>query len=156
MPVMTGCGGGSGNDALVGGEGDDTVIGFAGQDTLEGGNGDDWVYGNSDGEGDTIDGGMGNDTIWFDEGDQVTGGSGYDTYVMAGSNSGGPVAEITDFNHPDDQLLIRYDPAVHPNPQITVNADPNGSAHTVYLDGTAVVVVKGGAIAVENVILQSI
>jgi len=71
--------GGAGNDMLEGGEGHDILYGNAGDDTLLGGDGDDTLNG---GEGaDVLQGGAGNDTLIAGEGDTLEGGEGEDIYV---------------------------------------------------------------------------
>lgn len=60
-----------GNDTLVGGQGNDTIFGEGGNDVLTGGDGSD-----------ALDGGDGNDTINAAQGDTVQGGDGDDSIVL--------------------------------------------------------------------------
>ncbi|MDD2845932.1 MAG: Ig-like domain-containing protein, partial [Rhodoferax sp.] len=85
--------GGTGNDSLTGGAGNDTLTGGAGNDTLTGGAGNDTI---NAGSGDSVDGGIGVDTILF--ADAVTaatimGGTGADLLTFSGS---GNTASIDD------------------------------------------------------------
>ena len=56
--------GGYGNDSLTGGEGNDTLKGAQGADEVEGGAGDDWLWAT---QGDTLDGGSGDDNFVIDD-----------------------------------------------------------------------------------------
>jgi Ca2+-binding RTX toxin-like protein len=56
--------GGAGNDTLFGGAGSDTLVGGSGSDVINAGDSDDSVYG---GAGDTIIGGLGDDTLTIDD-----------------------------------------------------------------------------------------
>jgi Ca2+-binding RTX toxin-like protein len=56
-----------GDDNLIGGPGADALIGGQGADDLEGGPGDDTID-VKDGQTDSVDCGLGTDTVFFDEG----------------------------------------------------------------------------------------
>lgn len=72
--------GGSGNDNVDGGDGNDSLDGAAGDDVLTGGAGDDAITG---GLGlDDLFGGAGNDTITIGQGDTAEGGDGDDTFLI--------------------------------------------------------------------------
>lgn len=67
-----------GNDTLIGGGGNDTLVGMDGSDSLVGGPGADSLYGhtftsNTDGDKDTLDGGLGVDLFFKDSLDQLLG-----------------------------------------------------------------------------------
>ncbi|WP_439142898.1 Hint domain-containing protein [Planktotalea sp.] len=90
-----------GDDTILGGDGDDSLLGFEGSDSVDGGSGDDFINtrtslgtgapdqgypgaftGDSDAtnDQDTVDGGIGNDTILTgDDDDSVAGGDGADS-----------------------------------------------------------------------------
>jgi Ca2+-binding RTX toxin-like protein len=62
-----------GDDQLIGGLGADALIGESGEDNLEGGLGNDTIDAKDGEPGDTVDCGLGTDTVFFDEGiDSVT------------------------------------------------------------------------------------
>ena len=73
-----------GNDNLRGNSKNDTIYGGEGDDLIFGGGGNDVLYG--DGGADKIFGGEGNDKIYSDEGDTVDGGSGDDYIRNNGDN----------------------------------------------------------------------
>jgi Ca2+-binding RTX toxin-like protein len=59
----------AGNDTIIGSNGKDVLIGGAGKDVLTGGDADDlFIVAGSDGVGDTYNGGLGTDTLDFDDG----------------------------------------------------------------------------------------
>ena len=63
--------GGAGNDHILGGTGDDIISGGFGNDYIDGGSGNDTIYvssglNSSNGEGQTVIGGEGNDTLSFE------------------------------------------------------------------------------------------
>lgn len=154
--------GGDGDDSLLGGEGDDTLLGGAGQDWLAGGAGNDVLVG---GEGsDTLDGGEGDDTIWgldddvdflnggagddllvLGAGDYGTGGTGADIFALAGRHDGGAVAQITDFDAAEDELVVVYDALAHPAPLIDLSSAEGSPDATVTLDGIPIAVIANGA-----------
>jgi Ca2+-binding RTX toxin-like protein len=73
--------GGIGDDLLDGGIDDDILIGQDGSDTLFGGDGDDLITGGIG--ADSVVGGSGADTIQVAQGDTVDGGDGDDTFILA-------------------------------------------------------------------------
>ncbi|MGJ8605509.1 MAG: Hint domain-containing protein [Marivita sp.] len=125
---------GAGNDTVLGGDGNDTIIGFEGNDSVLGGAGDDVIntrtspgtglpdegYGASGNplfypsdadafnDRDTVDGGIGNDSILSgDDNDLIFGGDGADT-VDAGFDddevSGGAGADSLEGNEGNDTI----------------------------------------------------
>lgn len=171
-----GLAGGSGEDTLIGGGGDDDLTGEDGDDTLTGGFGDDLLDG---GLGlDLLQGGSGNDTLLGGDGpglqalDYLNGGDGDDTFVLdaldaafggAGADQfglglGADRATISDFNGDEDRILVEYDPVAHPEPDLSVEIDPEdaGSA-LILLDGLVLAHVIGGAgMTVADITLQPI
>jgi Ca2+-binding RTX toxin-like protein len=140
--------GGSGNDWLAGGIGDDTLDGGQGSDVLDGGAGDDWLSGLhgtvDDFETDYLNADAGNDTLVLGSGDLATGGDGDDTFVLHDWLSENNLAQISDYDPGQDNLVIVYDPAVHHSPTITVEPDPQSGTQKIYLDGRQLAVVSGG------------
>ena len=55
----------------------------------------------------------------------------------------GARSTIADFNPAEDQLFVVYDPALHPDPQLSVTDD--GGDALIHLDGAEVARVTGGA-----------
>jgi Ca2+-binding RTX toxin-like protein len=144
--------GGDGNDALQGALGDDTLIGGAGQDTLMGGDGNDLLDGrvagdrdpDSDGR-DFLNGGVGDDTIIAGHDDWAEGGEGSDVFQLPDwlGEDDGP-AVIADYNPEEDRLVMLYDPATHPDPEVTVEPDPVlADAMHILIGGTVVAHVLG-------------
>ena len=77
--VAASVGGGVGEDSIVGGIGNDTLRGDSGNDTLIGGNGNDLLDIQSSSTGnDSLSGGAGNDTLFAYQGDTIDGGAGDD------------------------------------------------------------------------------
>lgn len=160
--------GGPGDDTMQGGDGADVMLGGPGNDLADGGAGDDWLSGGkgddrlSGGDGnDTLDGLDGNDTLSGDEGaDFLNGGAGDDVLNLSGAdwaNGGegadrfqlvdydaetGP-AQITDFTPGEDSIVLLYDPALHPDPQVTTMPAGNGGHTAIMLDGIRVAIVHG-------------
>ncbi|MGL4281559.1 MAG: calcium-binding protein, partial [Albidovulum sp.] len=143
--------GGEGNDALEGARGDDRLTGAAGSDRLMGGDGKDALDGReAAGEvqaRDYLNGGAGDDMLIAGSDDWATGGGGADQFAIAGHGGAdaGP-ATIGDYDPAEDQLLLLYDPAVHPDPTVTVEPpEVEGAAHRILIDGIAVAQVFGAA-----------
>lgn len=143
--------GGAGDDALEGGRGDDDLSGGAGRDTLMGGEGRDRLDGGeAPGEAqerDFLNGGEGDDTLSAGAGDWATGGAGKDQFAFAGYGGGDTgTATIGDYDPAEDQLLLLYDPAIHPDPAVTVEPpETEGGAHRILIDGIPVAQVFGAA-----------
>lgn len=73
--------GGHGNDTLRGGAGNDTVLAEGGNDSLYGDSGNDTLIGSSDAAG-SLDGGDGNDVLWFYGATTISGGAGFDYAIQ--------------------------------------------------------------------------
>lgn len=130
--------GGSGNDVLIGGTGADELEGGAGNDTLAGGSGAE-----ADTEVDFLNGGYGDDHLQLAAGDFGNGGQGADTFALQDFAPGQPVVQITDFDPTEDQLVVMYDAALHPAPQLTLGS---GSGATILmLDGVPLASLTNGA-----------
>jgi len=148
--------GGRGADTLFGGWGDDLISGLApaedvyDDDLLEGdflggqGDADPLVQGlrsgAADGDpGDYLNGGGGDDTIIAGGGDIVTAGDGADD-ILVGAGGSEP-AEIVDFETGSDSLLIVWDDAEGPEPEVELVAEADGQWRIV-ADGVSLV--RGG------------
>jgi hypothetical protein len=64
---------------------------------------------------------------------------------LADWSDGGALARIADFSPGEDELVVVYDPATHPDPQLTLVSLPGSSDATVMLDGLPVAELAGGA-----------
>jgi Ca2+-binding RTX toxin-like protein len=137
--------GGAGNDWLTGGYGDDSLAGGTGTDTLDGGNGDDRIWGDDDDDADFLNGGSGDDWLGVGAGDYAHGGTGADTFALTAWLDGGQIAQISDFAPDEDEIVVIYDAAVHPDPQLTLVSEPGSPDTTVLLDGLPVAQVANGA-----------
>lgn len=148
--------GGAGHDSLAGGAGDDLVDGSDGNDLLTGGNGADELEGGAgddslsggdglaeDGDIDFLNGGLGADKLSLGAGDYGNGGQGADSFVLQDFAPGSPVVQITDFDPAEDSLVVLYDAALHPDPQLTLGI--GGGATILMLDGVAVASLTNGA-----------
>ena len=139
--------GDAGNDLVDGGEGNDLLSGGSGSDELEGGAGNDTLWGGaeagSDEDVDFLNGGWGDDALHLGAGDYGNGGQGADSFTLHDFAAGSPVVQITDFDPAEDQLVVMYDAALHPDPQLSVTA--GGGATILMLDGVAVASLTNGA-----------
>ena len=152
--------GGAGADWLAGGVGNDLLQGGAGEDTLDGGDGNDTIWGQSSGdrdaETDFLNGGDGDDVLMVDQGDYAMGGAGADSFHLMDFSQGGPVAQISDYNPAEDDLILYYDATLHPSPVLTAEALDGGQDVTLLLDGVAVAIVRDGAgLSVEDIALRA-
>lgn len=140
--------GGTGRDWLAGGEGNDQMVGGAGQDTLDGGAGNDTLRGGATPLGDMsvdfLNGGDGDDELHLSAGDYGMGGDGADTFVLQDIYPGGPMAEISDYDPAEDQIVVMYDPAVHTAPELAIVPVVGSEDVTLTLDGVQVAMVRGG------------
>ena len=105
--------GGHGDDRIEGNGGEDRLFGDEGMDTLIGNDGDDnlFDYSRFDGEEtrpntSVMDGGAGNDTLWFEDGSTVSGGADADLFLMYDDIDDALVTQITDFDPDEDVLRI--------------------------------------------------
>ncbi len=148
--------GGEGHDWLAGGWGDDALIGGAGADTLDGGAGDDRLEGAGDGTGDFLNGGDGDDHLILGAGDRASGGDGNDSYEIAERGGAGPVARIDDFDAATEQIMVVYDPAEHPEPEVSLQPLADGTGTVVLLDGLPVAELPGVlALPAEAIVLSA-
>ena len=141
--------GGQGRDWLAGGAGDDLLVGGASADTLDGGDGDDTLWGGaesvSDAGKDMLNGGAGDDHLRVGPGDIATGGAGANLFALQDFAPGLPLSDITDYDPAQDDLLVIYDPAVHPAPQLTTEAQDGSEDVTLLLDGVAIALIRDAA-----------
>ncbi|WP_114966170.1 calcium-binding protein [Alkalilacustris brevis] len=145
--------GGDGADSLMGGYGDDLLRAGTGGQTLFGGAGDDTLVGavlddagRDVGGANFLNGGAGDDLLILGQGDIAHGGSGADSFMLGSWLDEEGTALIQDFDQAQDRLVLAYDPAVHPDPQITLDSVPDDpGAVIVRLDGVPLAKVQGGA-----------
>jgi len=157
-PLRQDLSGGPEDDIIAGGGGDDVLQGLGGDDQMNGGAGDDLLVG-GEGAGD-LHGGAGNDTLLGGEGDDslhgddrlvgheggdvLLGGEGADSFVLGDWLMGGDaVALIADYDPAQDQIVLAYDPAAHPAPDVTVEHE--GDTAHVLIDGIRIAEVAGAA-----------
>lgn len=150
--------GGEGDDLLHGNRDGDFLIDTSGTDSLFGDKGDDLIVssGNllpdtendalavltqqmdfttdADTEGDSVNGGAGNDFIIFGVDDTVTGGSGEDTFFAPSWLEPGEAATVTDFDPEEDRLIYSYH-ETQDEPEMTMRLVENE-------DGTSDVIVS--------------
>lgn len=137
--------GGAGQDALIGGNDDDRLMGGSGSDTLDGLNGNDEIWGQDttgdDGILDFLNGGGGNDILHLGAGDYGNGGEGADQFELHDIGPNDPTPQIVDYNPAEDHLILLYDPAQHPDPQLSTQI--TGTGTTLLLDGIGVADLQG-------------
>ena len=151
--------GGTGADWLAGGTGADTLTGGAGGDTLDGGNGHDVLDGR-DGAGafpemDFLNGGGGDDLLHVGAGDHASGGGGADWFELSDMTAGDAIANIADYDAAEDTLVVVFDPAMHPDPVISLQTPENSADVIVLLDGVPLATVQGGAGMSLNEVLMT-
>lgn len=165
---------GQGNDTLEGGAGDDALHGYLGDDSLDGGAGADTLfggYGNDTLDGrspqevegglagsddaDYLNGGQDDDVILVGGGDIVTGGTGADQIILGDWLGEANRAEVLDFSSEEDSLLVFYDEAEDPDPQVSVEQDgKDQTLHHVLLNGVVIAQVHSAtALRVEDIAL---
>jgi Ca2+-binding RTX toxin-like protein len=144
---------------LAGGQGDDTLSGGAGSDTLDGNAGDDWLSGidgkTDDASADFLNAGAGNDTLVPGSGDHAFGDAGEDDFVIHDWLREGGVAHVTDYDSAFDKLVVIYDPAVHPDPILSLEVTPDGAESTLLLDGTPLATVRGDIVDLADIELRA-
>ncbi|MBT8152476.1 hypothetical protein KMP13_00895 [Epibacterium ulvae] len=122
----------AGADTIFSGEGDDIAFGGSGSDSILGGAGNDFLYGGElesepnsedlatlrdpdavaemfivgDDIADTLNGGVGDDTLILDEADQGRGGDGDDTFILYTDGAVNDPITVTDFTAEDDTLAV--------------------------------------------------
>ena len=152
--------GAAGDDTLEGNIGDDTLMGGAGADILSGGGDSDSISGgdgndvlssdrvDSDadwtrGDVERLDGGAGDDKLFFSSEDIATGGAGADTFGMIETDEG--AARITDFDAAEDDVTIYVDGLAEAEtpPILSYSTDEEADTTTVSLDGEASLVFDG-------------
>ena len=57
----------------------------------------------------------------------------------------GSVTTIADYDFTQDQIVVVYDPAAHPDPQLSLAKTDENDDVTIMLDGAPVAVVTGGS-----------
>ena len=131
--------GGDGDDAIDGGLGRDLLAGGSGRDVLDGGAGNDTIWGQwpdeSDSDADFLNGGDGDDLLMLGAGDTGNGGWGADVFGLLDIGPNDLPMQITDYNPAEDQLVVLYDAAQHPDPKLTLSTDAAGGATLLVLDG---------------------
>jgi Ca2+-binding RTX toxin-like protein len=143
--------GGAGDDWLAGGEGADALAGGEGADQVDGGAGADTLAGAGpglvDAFPDTLSGGEGDDALSLGRGDLGHGGEGADRFVLEAWPEApeGEVARIADYDPAQDEIVLLYDSAAHPDPLVSVQTDDDTGLATVLVDGLPVAEVAGGA-----------
>lgn len=139
--------GGEGADWLAGNDGNDLLVGGGGADTLDGGAGEDTLFGTfpegDDGGAGFLNGGGGADQLWLGAGDFGHGGEGSDDFLLSQWLHEGGYATISDYNAAEDQIVVVFDPAIHADPQITVEPLVNTDSVQILLDGQPVATVNG-------------
>ena len=83
--------GGSGNDILRGAIGGDRIFGGTGRDTVYGGPGSEYIYIAGDGQHDSVDCGLGRDTVVFDRADANQ--DNFDDFIRLASCENGRLRE---------------------------------------------------------------
>ncbi|MFC6639726.1 hypothetical protein GV827_15370 [Sulfitobacter sp. JBTF-M27] len=107
------------------------------------------------GNNETTDGRSGND-IGGNEGNAALTGSEEDesNTIVMGNSTANPGADITDYNASEDQLLVEYDVAVFPDPDVTVETvtDDAGTYSTISLNAQEIgrVVINEGSPALSS------
>jgi Ca2+-binding RTX toxin-like protein len=122
---------------------------------VDGNNGDDWLSGLNgevdDFNTDFLNGGAGNDVLALGAGDYGTGGSGEDSFELHESDGETGLTQITDYDETLDQLVVHYDQTLHPDPVLSLTTDESGTQSTLFLDGTAIAIVNGGPVQVQDI-----
>ncbi|MBM3614260.1 MAG: calcium-binding protein [Alphaproteobacteria bacterium] len=135
------------NDLLTGGAGDDRLIGGMGHDSLAGEGGNDTLWGadptGDDGAVDFLNGGAGDDRLHLGAGDCGHGGEGIDTFTLQDFGPGAALAQITDFNPAEDDLVVIYDSTLHPDPQLSLQETAGNKL--LLLDGVPLASLTAGA-----------
>ena len=152
--------GGAGDDTLVGGWGDDLLVAGGGNNVLMGGAGDDTLVGAVDpaqaGGQNFLNGGEGDDLLILGGGDVGHGGSGADTFNLGDWIAPGTLATIMDYTPGEDQIVLSYNPDIHPDPALSVTEHPDNPADAlIVLDDEVIAHVLGGAgLAAQDIVLS--
>jgi hypothetical protein len=75
--------------------------------------------------------------------DTLTGGEGADLFGLSHETAAEGAARIIDFDPETDQLVVYYDPGLHPDPELSFDADPDTETLLVLLDGLPVATIEG-------------
>jgi Ca2+-binding RTX toxin-like protein len=145
--------GGGAADWVAGGYDDDVLYGGGGQDTLDGNAGNDTLWGfdpdapqNDTGDDtDFLNGGTGNDTLMIGAGDYAHGGDGADEFTLGDWIGEGDFAHISDYNPDEDDIVVLYDAAAHPDPHVELVTEEGSNDATVLLDGIPLALITDGA-----------
>ena len=152
---------GADDDVAAGGLGDDLMAGGTGSDEQDGGDGNDTIWGQEAGgpddhEVDFLNGGAGDDLLRVGAGDYANGGDGADLFLLEDIQPGDPLTQITEFHAAEDEIVVLYDPATHPDPEVTLSSAEGSADATLLLDGIAVAVIAGGAgLSPDQITLQA-
>ncbi len=132
------------NDAelMIGRNGQDAMYGAGGEDTLAAGGGHDALSGADDDDADLLLGEDGNDLLTLGAGDTATGGTGFDRFTLADFGPNTPPSVITDYSAADDQIVLMYDPQVHPEPVVSMERVEGTEDMSVMLDGVQIAIVQ--------------
>ena len=145
--------GGLGDDELLGDGGDDWLSGGAGQDAVEGGTGQDTLSGlDDDGQDDHatdfLNGGAGDDLLILGAGDYGHGGDGGDTFFITPSTGGAgqdSISYVQDFDPTADRIVITFDPATNPQPELELLRDELTGNVGLVLNGQPIALVQHAA-----------
>lgn len=153
--------GSTGNDTLVGGWGNDLLVAGGGANVLMGGAGDDTLVGAVDpvssGGQNFLNGGAGDDVLILGGGDIGHGGPGQDSFHLGDWIGPGQMATIMDYTPGEDQIVLSYNPDIHPQPALSVIVDPDAAGDAlIVLDGDIIARVIGAAgLAPEDIVLTA-
>lgn len=141
--------GGRGDDLATGGEGDDLILGDEGIDTLLGGPGNDRLLdatiAHYDGPNwSVMDGGPGDDTLFFEGGSLVTGGEGADSFQLEDVVFDDHVAQITDFDPAVDRLELRLDVDETSGGELSLETWEDGTGADLYYGDDLIAGIAGG------------
>ncbi len=132
-------------EVLTGGAGNDGLLGSGGADTLLGGLGNDALVGADDEDADVLAGEDGDDSLTLGAGDTASGGAGADRFTLADFGPNTPPSVIADYSATDDQIVLMYDPDVHPEPVVSMAQVAGTDDMSVLLDGVQIAIVQGAA-----------
>jgi hypothetical protein len=90
------------------------------------------------------------------QGDIAMGGEGADSFQLLDIAPDGPLAQISDYNPAEDDLVIYYDAGLHQSPVLTTEPIADSQDVTLMLDGVAVAIVRDAAgLSVDNITLRA-
>jgi Ca2+-binding RTX toxin-like protein len=125
---------------LLGGYGNDTVIGAA----LD-------ADGQDQSGQNFLNGGAGDDVLVAGNGDYMNGGSGADQFTLGGWLQS--AATIVDYQPGDDRIVLQYDPARLPEPDLSIAFAPDDLATAqIWLNGQMIAqVVNAPGLSVTDI-----